>query len=83
MIKKARITKLSDDKFEGNHPNGYNVGAVIEGQIYGAPVVGERFICGMIGTSTVTHIIDDSTFKTLYSTYKIEYLDWCSKVFST
>lgn len=73
---KVKITKLSDDHFEGNHPNGINTGFVKEGIIFDKPKVGEMFHVGFSGfhTSKVTDIIDENTFKTIYSTYKIEYL---------
>lgn len=75
--KKVRITKLVDD-FEQTgetHPNGFVKGSVIEGTVWDNLVVGERFIVGRIGTSRVTKIIDNTTFKTIYSTYKLEILD--------
>lgn len=81
MLKKIRLTKVSDDHFEGNHPNGIYTGYVKEGMSKLPPVVGERFYCNSghirdgFSTSTVMEIIDDNTFKSRYSTYKIELLD--------
>lgn len=73
-VKIGRITKLSDDAFNGNHPNGINKGYITEGKITIGPVVGERFYIGKFSTSIVLEIIDENTFKTLYSTYKLEYI---------
>jgi len=71
-IKRVRLTKLSDDVFEGKHPNGIHAGWVEEGRLWKAPIVGERCVVGRFHTSTVTEIIDENTFKTKNSTYKIE-----------
>lgn len=74
-IRKARIIKLTDDKFNGRHPNKINVGYEKEGILFQPPIVGQSCCVGSLCTSVVTEVIDDSTFKTLNSTYKIEYLD--------
>lgn len=73
----VRITKLIDKLANAGeiHPNGYDKGSVIEGNMFRKLRVGERFIVGGIGTSTVTRILDDNMFETRNSTYKIEYLD--------
>ena len=75
---KVRITKLTDDFFNGNHPNGVSEEYVKEGYIQKEPTVGEEFwvftISTYFHTSIVTEIIDDHTFKTFYSTYKWEKL---------
>lgn len=73
MNKKAKLTKLSDDKFNGNHPNNVNEGNVYSGSVYQEPNVGSVCIVGDLRTSIITEIIDNNTFKTLNSTYKIEY----------
>lgn len=72
--KKVRITKLSDDSFNGNHPNGIYEGYVQEGIELEPPTVGKRYYVNGFSTSIVEKIIDENTIKTLYSTYKIEYL---------
>lgn len=76
----TRLTKISDDVFGGNHPNGINEGFVKTfNGIPLLPVIGERYYFGYGGfsTSIVTEIISQDekgfTFKTLYSTYKVEY----------
>lgn len=74
-MKRFRLTKLTDDKFEGKHPNGFYEGYVEEGYIMGYPVVGQGFYIGSLQTSTVTEVIDSNTFKTLNSTYKLEELE--------
>ena len=73
----VRVTKLSDDVFEGNHPNTINEGYVKEGvPIYGRPEVGYSFAINNFYTSTVQEIVSDEgdkgVFKTLNSTYKWE-----------
>lgn len=74
-MRNIKITKISDDKFEGKHPNGINEGWVSEGQEEREPTVGERYHGGGLLTSTVTEIVDENTFKTLNSTYKIEVIE--------
>ena len=76
VLQKVRLEKLSDDTFNGIHPNGINTGYTRIGYINKMPTLGERFyIDGTFSTSPVVSIIDNNTFKTTYSTYKIEYLD--------
>lgn len=71
-----RLTKVSDDRYNGNHPNGINEGYECVGTPIGPLEVGTRF--GVTGpkrflvTSEVIKIIDENTFKTRNSTYKIE-----------
>lgn len=78
----AKLTKLSDDFFSGNHPNG-----ILEGHTETVkfkpelPEIGQRYYfhegISDFSTSIVTELLssddDGFTFKTLYSTYKIEY----------
>tara|TARA_R110000803_G_scaffold78744_8_gene144003 strand:- start:451 stop:696 length:246 start_codon:yes stop_codon:yes gene_type:complete len=68
-------TKLSDDNFEGNHPNGVVEGCTTRGFLYRTPEVGQRAIIGSLRTSIVTEIVDETTFKTENSTYKLENAD--------
>lgn len=71
--KKVRLTKLSDDHFEGRHPNNINAGHVEEGWMTREPEIGERFYVGFFSTSPVIRLLDkDGIFKTTYSTYKLE-----------
>ena len=72
-MKKYRIEKLSDDKFEGAHPNGIFEGYSKQGPIHPKrPEVGSRFICGNLITSIVTEgLNEDGVFKTMNSTYKL------------
>lgn len=77
MIKigdEAILTKLSDDYFNGNHPNFINEGHIEKGIITSLPKVGERFYFGrMFSTSIVKEELNkEGIFKTTYSTYKLE-----------
>lgn len=85
-MRRIRLTKISDDAFNGNHPNGINEGFSIEGEIENLPKKGERFYPEQrkkmdlysrgFSTSIVTEELNENNiFKTMYSTYKIEYLD--------
>lgn len=83
-VKNQRIilTKLSDDVFEGKHPNGYYAGCTRLGAVLSPPVVGEKYyvmgrhLGDTFQTSVVTEIVsitnDEIIFKTQNSTYKIE-----------
>lgn len=81
-MRKIRLTKISDDRFEGNHPNGVNQGYSITGSLLNYPIqVGKRVAVEhdggrvMFVTSLVTEVIDWFEFKTQHSTYKFEVLD--------
>jgi hypothetical protein len=71
----ATLIKISDDMFEGRHPNGINEGFKEIGGYITGPIVGERYKFNNLTTSTVTEITeqDDNcvNFKTQNSTYKI------------
>lgn len=69
----AEITKISDNHFGGNHPNGINKGYTHLGWSFKPPKVGERFYIGTFSTSIVRKIVNETTFLTTYSTYKIKY----------
>lgn len=71
-MRKVKIYKVSDDRFNGEHPNGINAGFTAEGVEYNKPTVGESYWGGGLRTSTVTEVIDDNNFKTLNSTYRLE-----------
>lgn len=71
----VKIVKISDDVFNGNHPNYINTGYEQIGEVQKDITIGERFnVIGKndyLSTSIVTAIIDDETFKTMNSTYKV------------
>jgi len=72
------ITKISDDRYKGNHPNNITEGYTFTGfPVEKKPIVGHRFIVNTISryfnTSLVTEIIDKNTFKTKNSTYSLKY----------
>ncbi len=73
-LKKVKLTKIKDNRFQGKHPNGINTGHVREGYLLQEPKVGVSCVIDNFMTSEVTAILDDDTFETLNSTYKIEYL---------
>jgi hypothetical protein len=78
MIKigdKAKLTKVSDDYFNGNHPNHINEGYIVKGKLMSLPKIGERFYFGkrFFSTSIVKEELnEEGIFKTTYSTYKLE-----------
>ena len=79
---KIKLTKLSDDAFNGNHPNGINEGYTKIGYMIKKPTIGERFFVYQskmysgFSTSIVTKKMNkEGIFKTTYSTYKIEIID--------
>ena len=80
-MKRIKLTKLSDDTFSGNHPNGINEGYVAVGFEIEPPTIGERYAVRFskmdtwpFSTSIVrTEVDENGIFKTLYSTYKVEY----------
>lgn len=74
--KQYKLTKLSDDQFDGHHPNNIDEGHVTIGEIFSMPEKGYRFVCGNLMTSTVKESIDDQgIFKTRNSTYKLEEIE--------
>lgn len=70
-----RLEKLSDDHFNGQHPNGIFKGYVKQGRIWSLPTVDEVFCIGSFMSSPVLNVISESdteiVFKTTYSTYKL------------
>lgn len=76
------LTKISDDVFEGKHPNYINAGYQMLGAFPGNPIISERYtipgrhMYEYLRTSIVTEILEDTDdlliFKTENSTYKIE-----------
>ncbi len=76
---KAQVIKISDDYYKGNHPNGVGKGSKFTGYTNTKPTKGERFLLiieklTIFSTSPVVCMLDSTTFKTLYSTYKIKYI---------
>jgi len=73
---KVKVTKLSDDHFNGKHPNDINKGYTKIGYTPKLPTIGERFYVSEFSTSLVTKELNkDNEFKTMYSTYKLEILE--------
>lgn len=83
---KVKLEKLSDDKFNGEHPNGIIAGSKREGDIPYDVTVGQSLMLfakfktsgfPIFWTSTVTKIVKKNKksviFKTLNSTYKLTY----------
>jgi hypothetical protein len=71
---RIKLTKLKDERFDGQHPNRINEGYTKEGEMQQSPVVGEAFYLESFNTSTVTELLPGDMFRTLNSVYKIEYL---------
>ena len=79
----VKLQKISDDKFNGRHPNDINKRHTIFGRIsrdfgigsslFLAEVTGDSF--GFFYTSGITEIIDENTFQTENSTYYIEHAE--------
>jgi hypothetical protein len=83
---KVSLIKLTDDRFNGNHPNRINAGFTFVGYTYNLPSVSSSFImsemplkmdgyANAFATSRVIEIGSDGVFKTLNSTYKYEIID--------
>jgi hypothetical protein len=70
-VETYKLEKLSDDKFNGNHPNGVYAGYKTKGIVSEMPKVGECFYIHTFRSSTVTEILKDGAFKTLNSSYKL------------
>ncbi len=74
-MKKGTIEKISDNKFNGKHPNGINIGYTKEGLFDTYPKIDEHFYIGAMRTSIVTSIVsitpNCTIFDTLNSTYKL------------
>lgn len=74
---KVKVTKLSND-MGAPHPNKIEKDFTFEGIEYSKPTVGMSYYlfngAKAFSSSMVTEVLDNNTFKTLNSTYKIEYL---------
>ena len=70
------ITKLSDDVFDGEHPNGIQAGYVKRGVVYEDPEPGSSFILvnGFYTSNVKSWDPETGILKTKNSTYKIEVL---------
>lgn len=71
---KCRLEKLEDLRFNGNHPNGIDKGYITDGILYENIETGKKVFLGRLVTSTVMKIINENTFQTKNSTYKISIL---------
>jgi hypothetical protein len=75
---RGRLTKLTDDKFNGKHPNKINEGFTHEGIIWQNPIEGQSCAVGGMVTSVVTEVLEqrekEIRFRTMNSTYKLEIL---------
>ncbi len=67
IVKLVKLNDLPNAEVPFNIPEGY----VTEGVIINEPMVGEAFYVGSLRTSMVTEIIDNQTFKTCNSIYRI------------
>lgn len=79
---KYLIEKITDDIFDGFHPNGFDVGFLAKGTMpLGGPVVGERLIFKTenykpFSTSIVIEAMNEKgIFQTQNSTYKLTQLE--------
>lgn len=76
-VTKGKLVKLSDDKFEGKHPNGIVEGYERNGYFSELPKVNYSFYIGGLKTSEITDIIESTDnsvkFKTLNSTYLLTF----------
>jgi len=67
----VRVEKISDEVFNGKHPNEINVGYFTEGILYEDIFVEDCCYVGWLRTSPVVEIISEDTFKTMNSIYKL------------
>lgn len=83
LNKFVNLTKLSDDVFGGNHPNGINEGHVLSGIVLKKPMIGEQFylygtkLSGpKAWTSKVVEINEEENLiKTKNSTYRVDVVE--------
>lgn len=74
---KAKLKKLSES-LDPLHPGNIEVGREFEGEFFVPPAVGECFyLYGDKGvrTSVVQKVLDETTFETYNSIYKLEVLE--------
>ena len=86
----VKLIKLSDDVFNGDHPNCINESHVVYGNIVHGPEVGTSLFLtnvsgdsyGFFHTSYIKSISEtDNTFKTKNSTYKIVSLEKHQRIY--
>lgn len=76
-VDRFRLSKVEDTKFNGEHPNGIDEGFMMEGTFREVPTVDESFVLDdpntgrCLRTSRVTEIIDETTFRTRNSIYRL------------
>ena len=69
LITLTKISELEDAKHPHNIPEGH----VVRGWLMQEPEIGKRFqVNSFWSTSQVTEILENDTFKTLNSLYKLE-----------
>ena len=72
----AKITKVKDDAFNGNHPNGINAGYTKEiNETPELPIVGACYYFGSLRTSIVESFKETEKgyeIKTMNSVYEVE-----------
>ena len=79
----VKLQKVSDNMFNGRHPNFIDRGHTVYGKVVEDLQVGLSFKLidvkgdshGYFYTSNVLEIIDENTFTTLNSTYKVNLFD--------
>lgn len=67
---RVKLYKLFDLP-NADYPNSIIDGFVAEDELIRSPQIGSQFIFGTLLTSVVTEIIDEHTFKTMNSIYRI------------
>lgn len=76
LYDKVTLTKVSDDVFDGKHPNNIQEGYEVTGYLWGKLQEGASCIVSGFITSPVTEIVSEENgvivFKTKNSTYKLK-----------
>jgi hypothetical protein len=74
--KNIQITKIDAVRYKDGHPMGVDTGFTSQGTALNDIIVGDFFYMekGLFRSSPVTEIIDENTFKTRNSIYKVEEL---------
>lgn len=67
----VKVTKLSDERFNNDHPNGINPGYEKCGTLLEDIELGYSIRINNLTTSWITEIIDENTFRTKNSIYKV------------
>lgn len=67
----VKITKISDERFNNNHPNNINEGYIKIGFLLDDIKLFESIHIGCLRTSYVEEILDENTFRTHNSIYKV------------